>query len=82
MHVSPTLYPSQVQEVKTLIQKNRDVLSGIPGRIKVMAHDIVSRAGRKVSMRPYRVPEARQAAIRAETEKMLAHGVVVESHSD
>ena len=33
-------------------------------------------------MRPYRVPEARQAAIRADTEKMLTAGVIEESHSE
>ena len=33
-------------------------------------------------MRPYRVPEARQAAIRAETEKMLTAGLIEESLSE
>uniref|UniRef100_A0A674CNJ5 Gypsy retrotransposon integrase-like protein 1 n=1 Tax=Salmo trutta TaxID=8032 RepID=A0A674CNJ5_SALTR len=82
VNISPTLSPAQVQEVKTLIQKNRDVFSEVPGRTEVTAHDIVSLPGRKVSMRPYRVPEARQAAIRAETEKMLTAGVIEESHSE
>ena len=71
----------QGQDLRELLDRNRDVFSEAPGRTTVIAHDIRTEPGKTVRLRPYRIPEARREAIRNEVRKMLDLGVVEESHS-
>ena len=75
------LTPHQIQELQELMDQNRDVLSEPPGWTSITANDIVTEQGRKVRLRPYRIPEARRKAIREEVWKMLKMGVIEELHS-
>lgn len=75
------LSPHQVQELKELLSRNRDVFSDQPGRTEVITHDIVTEPGKRVRLRPYRIPEARREALRNEVRSMPEMGVIEESQS-
>lgn len=75
------LAPGQVQDMKELLSRSRDIFSELPGRTKVVQHDIETRPGQVVRQRPYRIPEARRTAIREEVKRMLDLGVIEESYS-
>ncbi|KAJ8351726.1 hypothetical protein SKAU_G00232020 [Synaphobranchus kaupii] len=53
----------KVQELKELLSRNRDVFSDQPGRTNVIAHEIITEPGKRVWLRPYRIPEARREAV-------------------
>ncbi|XP_072769033.1 neuromast-expressed gpi-anchored lymphocyte antigen 6, partial [Nerophis lumbriciformis] len=78
--IGEDLSPSQKQEVKELLGRNQDRLSELPGRTQAIKHDIETKPGKVIRQRPYRIPEARWAAIK-EVKKMLELGVIEESHS-
>ena len=44
-------------------------------------HNIVTEPGKKVRLRPYRIPEAHQNAIKEEVDRMRELGVIEESRS-
>ncbi|KAL2095474.1 hypothetical protein ACEWY4_010193 [Coilia grayii] len=75
------LSAKQVQDLRELLDGNRDVFSETPGRTTVITHDIKTAPGKTVRLRPYRIPEAQRQAIRQEVQKMLDLGVLEESHS-
>uniref|UniRef100_A0A8C5Q3B7 Integrase catalytic domain-containing protein n=1 Tax=Leptobrachium leishanense TaxID=445787 RepID=A0A8C5Q3B7_9ANUR len=82
VNISDTLSVYQKAEVKVFLRQNREVFSAIPGRTQIIRHDIITEPGKKVCLKPYRVPEARRQAIKTEVEKMLKLGVIEESHSE
>lgn len=75
------LSPHQVQDLKELLARNRDVFSDKPGRTSLVAHDINTEPGKRVRLKPYRIPETRRQAVREEVKMMLEMGVIEESHS-
>ncbi|CAM4645565.1 unnamed protein product [Lepidochelys kempii] len=64
-----------------MIQRNQDVFSTQPGRTTLIQRHIVTYPRARVTIKPYRVPEAKREEIRAEVKKMLELGVIEESHS-
>jgi hypothetical protein len=79
--VGEQLSPSQTQDMKEVVLQHLDVFSERPGRTATVSHVIRTEPGVRVRLRPYRIPEARRAAIRAEVISMLQMGVIEESHS-
>ena len=79
--VGDQLSPSQSQDLKEVVLQHLDVFSERPGRTATVSHDIKTEPGVRVRLRPYRIPEARRAAIRAEVTSMLQMGIIEESHS-
>ena len=79
--VGPQLAPAQRQDLAELIGRSCDVFCDTPGRTTVVQHDIVTEPGKRVRLRPYRIPEAKREIIRQEVRKMLELGVIEESHS-
>ena len=79
--IGEDLSPSQRQDVRELLGRFQDRFSDLPGRTTVLRHDVITEPGKVVRQRPYRIPEARRAAIKEEVEKMLRLGVIEESHS-
>ena len=79
VHVGEQLSPSQTQDMKEVVLQHLDVFSERPRRTMTVSHDIRTEPG--VRVRPYRIPEARRAAIRTEVTNMLVMGVIEESHS-
>ena len=79
--VGEDLSPEQRQDVKQLLGRNQDRFSEVPGRTNVMHHDIYTTPGKVVRQRPYRIPQARRAAIREEVKTMLKLQVIEESYS-
>ncbi|KAJ8346383.1 hypothetical protein SKAU_G00277840 [Synaphobranchus kaupii] len=77
--ITPVNY--KVQELKELISRNRDVFSDQPGRTNVIAHDIITEPGKKVRLRPYRIPETRREAVRDEAGLALCKGLPLEDTS-
>ncbi|KAJ8353375.1 hypothetical protein SKAU_G00209420 [Synaphobranchus kaupii] len=59
------LTPSQRQD---LVNWNRDVFSAEAGHTDLIQHRIITEPGKRVKLRPYRIPEARREAIAAETK--------------
>ncbi|KAJ8356897.1 hypothetical protein SKAU_G00196910 [Synaphobranchus kaupii] len=57
---------SQRQDLQDLINRNRDVFSTEAGHTDQIQHRIVMEPGKRVKLRPYRIPEARREAIAAE----------------
>ncbi|KAJ8368734.1 hypothetical protein SKAU_G00087620 [Synaphobranchus kaupii] len=60
------LTPSQQQDLQDLVNRNRDVFSAEAGHTDLIQHQIVTEPGKRVKLRPYRIPEARREAIAAE----------------
>uniref|UniRef100_A0A8C5PLJ4 ribonuclease H n=1 Tax=Leptobrachium leishanense TaxID=445787 RepID=A0A8C5PLJ4_9ANUR len=80
--IADTLSVAQRNEVKEFLRGNTDFFSEIPGLTTVVHHDIVVEPGVLINVKPYRIPEARREAVSAEIGKMLALGIIEESHSD
>ncbi|KAJ8346947.1 hypothetical protein SKAU_G00283480 [Synaphobranchus kaupii] len=70
------LTPSQRQDLQDLVNRNRDVFSAEAGHTDLIQHRIVTEPGKRVKLRPYRIPEARREAIAAE----LAHTHLLGAH--
>ncbi|KAJ8334093.1 hypothetical protein SKAU_G00397320 [Synaphobranchus kaupii] len=60
------LTPSQRQDLRDLVNRNRDVFSNEAGHTDLIQHRIITESGKRVKLRPYRIPEARREAIAAE----------------
>uniref|UniRef100_A0A8C5N2U3 ribonuclease H n=1 Tax=Leptobrachium leishanense TaxID=445787 RepID=A0A8C5N2U3_9ANUR len=80
--IADTLSVAQRNEVKEFLRGNTDFFSEMPGLTTVVHHDIVVEPGVRINVKPYRIPEARREAVSAEIRKMLALGIIEESHSD
>ena len=76
------LSPAQRQELMELVDQNQDVFYGEPGHTNLVQHHIITEPGKKVKLRPYRIPEARREAVRTEVKTMLEVGVIEESNSE
>uniref|UniRef100_A0A8C5CZT0 ribonuclease H n=1 Tax=Gadus morhua TaxID=8049 RepID=A0A8C5CZT0_GADMO len=76
------LSPAQRQELMELVDQNQDVFSSEPGHTNLVQHHIINEPGKKVKLRPYRIPEARREAVRSEVKTMLEAGVIEESNSE
>ena len=72
---------SQTQDMREIVVQHLDMFSERPGRTTTTSHDIRMEPGARVRLRPYRIPEAWRAIIRAEVANMLQMGVIEESHS-
>ncbi|KAJ8333951.1 hypothetical protein SKAU_G00412700 [Synaphobranchus kaupii] len=59
------LTPSQQQDLQDLVNRNRDVFSAEAGHTDLIQHRIITEPGKRVKLRPYRIPEARREAIAA-----------------
>ena len=75
------LTPRQRQELHELVARNQDIFATTPGHTTLIEHDIITEPGKRVKLRPYRVPEARRQIIPEEVQKMLGLGIIAESHS-
>lgn len=64
-----------------MVSQHSDTFSLLPGRTTVVYHDIVTEPGKKVRLKPYRIPEARREAIREVVRKMLDVNIIEESNS-
>ena len=63
--------PSLSQDMREMVLQHLNVFSERPGRTTTASHEIRTVPGARVRLRPYRIPEARRAAIRAEVASML-----------
>ncbi|KAJ8368294.1 hypothetical protein SKAU_G00083220 [Synaphobranchus kaupii] len=64
------LTPSQRQDLQDLVNRNRDVFSTEAGHTDLIQHQIITEPGKRVKLRPYRIPEARREAIAAEARSL------------
>lgn len=79
--IEATLSPGQKQEVVLLIDRYQDVFSALSGKTQIIQHDIVTPPRVVVKQTPYRIPEAKHAAVKSEVEEMMRLGVIEESNS-
>jgi len=72
----------QRQDLRELIDCHRDVCSTDAGHTDLLQHHIITEPGKKVKLRPYRIPEARTEAVRQEVKTMLKNEIIEESHNE
>ena len=76
------LSQAQKQELRGLVGRNQDVFSSEPRHTDLVQHRIITKPGKKVKLRPYRIPEARREAVRTEVKTMLEADIIEESNSE
>jgi len=76
------LSEKQRQDLQELIDRHRDVFSTDAGHTNLLQHHIITEPGKKVKLRPYRIPKARREAVCQEVKAMLKNGIIDESHSE
>ncbi|XP_060071934.1 uncharacterized protein LOC132551808 [Ylistrum balloti] len=81
VQVSEELTPKEVTEVKSLLDEFSDVLSDVPGRTHLLAHEIRTTTNEPVRAKNYPIPYNMKDTIREEVEKMLKMGVIEKSDS-
>ncbi len=79
--ISPHLSATQKTELQHLVGQFSDVFSPLPGRTRVLQHDVHTPPGTIVRQRPYRIPEARRHAVEEGIQEMLRLGVIEPSRS-
>eukprot|EP00063_Salmo_salar_P078970 XP_014053805.1 PREDICTED: uncharacterized protein LOC106604004 [Salmo salar] len=77
-----TLLPEQSRQLDQLIIHFGRVFSPFPGQTDVLFHHIHTEPGKKVHIRPYRIPEARRVIAKNEVREMLRMGVIEPSTSE
>jgi len=60
----------QRQDLRELIDRHRDVFSTDAGHTDLLQHHIITERGKKVKLRPHRIPKARREAVRQEVKTM------------
>ncbi|KAG2465187.1 POL3 protein, partial [Polypterus senegalus] len=76
------LTDTQKTELLSLIERNTDIFSDLPGKTNITKHKITTELGVCVQMQPFWIPEARRNIVCEEVKKMLTLGVIRESKSD
>nr|XP_014351057.1 PREDICTED: uncharacterized protein LOC102354893 [Latimeria chalumnae] len=79
--ISEALTPTQRGQVLQLLRKHQRVFSTQPGRTTTITHNIDTKPSKRVCIRQYHIPEAKQVVVREEVQKMLQLGVIEESRS-
>lgn len=77
-----TLLPEQSRQLDKLIMQFGRVFSPFPGQANVLFHHIHTEPGKKVYIRPYRIPEARRVITKNEVRVMLRMRVTKPSTSE
>lgn len=77
-----TLLPEQSRQLDKLIMNFGRVFSPFPGQTDVLFHHIHTEPGKKVHIRPYRIPEARRVIAKNEVREILRMGVIEPSTSE
>ncbi|KAM9464160.1 uncharacterized protein ACWYII_009472 [Salvelinus alpinus] len=77
-----TLLPKQSRQLDKLIMQFGRVFSPFPGQTDVLVHHIHTEPGKKVHIRPYRIPEARRVIAKNEVREMLRMRVIEPSTSE
>uniref|UniRef100_A0A8C7F2V4 Gypsy retrotransposon integrase-like protein 1 n=1 Tax=Oncorhynchus kisutch TaxID=8019 RepID=A0A8C7F2V4_ONCKI len=77
-----TLLPEQSRQLDKLIMNFGRIFSPFPGQTDVLFHHIHTEPGKKVHIRPYRIPEARRVIAKKEVREMLRMGVIEPSTSE
>ena len=79
--IGENLSPAQRQDLEEIVMQHREVFSDVPGRTRIIQHDIRTAPGITVCVPPYRVPEARRNAIHEEDRQnapTLSHRTVMQ----
>ncbi|XP_033739239.1 uncharacterized protein LOC117326590 [Pecten maximus] len=81
VQVSDLLTTKQKEDVSALLDEFADVLSDVPGRTHISAHEIRTTTDEPVRAKNYPIPYSMKDTIREEVEKMLKMGVIEKSDS-
>ena len=79
--VSEKLSESQQAEMKTLLCEYPDVITDLPGRTDVCAHNIILNSNEPFRRKQYTIPHALQKTVQEEVENMLKMGIIEPSQS-
>lgn len=66
VQLGPQVTEEQKRRILSLCETYSSVLSGVPGHITLVEHDIVTNNTRPIKLKPYRIPEARRRAVEQE----------------
>ena len=76
------LTPLQQEDLRTLMGDFTDIIRDLPGRTKLVSHNIVTNDERPIRLPPYRIPHAWKKAVKEEIKEMLEEGIIEPSNSD
>ncbi|GFX02166.1 hypothetical protein TNCV_1750511 [Trichonephila clavipes] len=76
------LSPSQIDELKQVITKNKDVFSADPGTTHLMRMDIELISDKPIKTKPYRMSPRQINILREEIKRLLELGVIEIGQSD
>ncbi|GFW60013.1 retrovirus-related Pol polyprotein from transposon 17.6 [Trichonephila clavipes] len=76
------LSPSQIDELKQVITKNKDVFSPDPGTTHLMRMDIELISDKPIKTKPYRMSSRQINILREEIKRLLELGVIETGQSD
>ena len=57
------------------------VMSGIPGKMELIQHNVDVEGAKPIRLAPYRVPQCHRVWLKEELGRMLEDGAIVESNS-
>lgn len=81
VHVCSNLTDEQQEEVRSLLNEFKDVLTDVPGNTNLGYHDIKLTDSTPIRSRPYPIPHALRQTVKDEVKAMMDMGVVEPSES-
>ena len=79
--ISPALSPKQREEIKSILQKYKQVFSNKPGVAKGVVHKIDTGDAQPVAVTPYQIMGPYVGKVRAELDEMLKANIIIPSIS-
>ncbi|XP_064469850.1 uncharacterized protein LOC135384584 [Ornithodoros turicata] len=80
--VGENLEPSQLEDLKRVIEEFRPLFSEKPGKTSLVVHDIELTSEQPVRSKPYRMSPRQKDIMQVEIQKMLELGVIEPAESD
>lgn len=76
------LSDEQITQLERLLVKFKKLFSNIPGKTKLVEHDIELISDKQIQLKPYRMTNRQNELLKAEIEKMLKYKVIEPGDSD
>lgn len=79
--INTELTESQREQIQTLVEKYKDIITDIPGKAKVKSFNIELTTEKPITLRPYAVPIHMRDVLDKEIENMIQMDIIEESQS-
>ena len=81
-HLKERLNDEQIAQLGKLLIKYHKIFSNIPGKTKLVEHDIELISDKRIHLKPYRMTNRQNELLKAEIEKMLRYKIIEPGDSD